>query len=281
MSLTGALDALPPLREVIAQHGLAARKGLGQHFLLDLNLTRKIVSAAGDLTDVTVFEIGPGPGGLTRALIGSKAKQIIAIEKDPRCLPALQELQQVAGDRLQVRQDDALQVDLTTLASEPRVIIANLPYNVATPLLINWLRQGNAYRSLTLMFQAEVVDRLVAEPNTKAYGRLAVLAQFCSHVKRVMTLPARAFTPAPNVDSAVAHFMPRSDMPQDVALTDLEAITAAAFGQRRKMLRSSLQAMGGEALLTAAGINPERRAETLTVEDFVRLARMWQRDFKQ
>lgn len=276
-----ALDALPPLREVIARHGLAARKGLGQHYLLDLNLTRKIVTAAGGLSGKTVFEIGPGPGGLTRALIGSNAQQIIAIEKDPRCLPALQELQQVAGDRLFIRQDDALEVDLTTLAPAPRAIIANLPYNVATPLLINWLRQGNAFHSLTLMFQAEVVDRLVAAPNTKAYGRLAVLAQFCCDVKRVMTLPARAFTPAPNVDSAVAHFIPRPDLPPDIALEDLEVITAAAFGQRRKMLRSSLQGLGGEGLLSAAGINLERRAETLTVEEFVTLARTWQKEFKQ
>jgi 16S rRNA (adenine1518-N6/adenine1519-N6)-dimethyltransferase len=276
-----ALGTLPPLRDVIAQHGLAARKGLGQHFLLDLNLTRKIVATAGDLSDVTVFEIGPGPGGLTRALLASNAKQIIAIEKDPRCLPALQELQAVSAGRLTFRHDDALQVDLTALALAPRVIIANLPYNVATPMLINWLRQGNAFRTLTLMFQAEVVERLVAVPGTKAYGRLAVLAQFCCDVKRVMHLPAKAFTPAPNVDSAVAQFTPRAELPAGLVMEDLETITAAAFGQRRKMLRSAVQPLGGEALLNSAEINPERRAETLSIAEFVDLTRVWVEKFKQ
>jgi 16S rRNA (adenine1518-N6/adenine1519-N6)-dimethyltransferase len=269
------LDTLPPLREVIARHGLKARKGLGQHFLLDLNLTRKIVEAAGDLGDCTVFEIGPGPGGLTRALVASHAKKIIAIEKDPRCVAALAELVEIARGRLGVIEGDALELDLPGLdladaAPPPRVVIANLPYNVGTPLLLGWLRQIDASRSLTLMFQAEVADRLVAKTSTKAYGRLSVMAQFCCDVRRVMTIPARAFTPPPQVDSAVVHLVPR-ERRSDVRFEAMEMVTAAAFGQRRKMLRSSLKSLGGEMLLKQAGIDPARRAEELTIEEFERL----------
>jgi 16S rRNA (adenine1518-N6/adenine1519-N6)-dimethyltransferase len=265
--------ALPPLREIIARYGLGAKKALGQHFLLDLNLTRRIVDAAGDLAGCTAFEVGPGPGGLTRALLDSNAAQIVAVEKDRRCIEALGELAAVADGRLQIVEGDALALDLTALAPGPRALIANLPYNIATPLLIGWLKQIEEWRSLTLMFQAEVVDRLAAAPGTPAYGRLSVIAQFCCHVKRVLALPARAFTPPPKVDSAVVHLTPRQDRPPDVAFEVIEKLTAAAFGQRRKMLRASLRPLGGEALLRRAGINPELRAETLSVRDFENLAR--------
>jgi len=266
------IHSLPALRSIIAKHGLAARKGLGQHFLLDLNLTKRIVEAAGDLSGVTVFEIGPGPGGLTRPLIASKAARIIAVELDTRCVIALEELC-ACTNKLQIIEGDALQTDLVALAPAPRAIVANLPYNVGTELLIGWLKQIEAYVSLTLMFQAEVVDRLVAAPGTKAYGRLSVLTQFCCDARRALKIPSQAFTPPPKVDSAVVHLTPRKDRPQDIRLADLEAVTAAAFGQRRKMLRSSLKALGGEALLASAGLDPQRRAEELSLTEFENLAR--------
>lgn len=268
-----SLEGLPPLREIIAAYGLAARKGLGQHFLLDLNLTKRIVAQAGDLRGVTVFEIGPGPGGLTRALLTSEAKKVIALEKDPRCVLALEPLVACAQGRFDLRQADALEADLTALAPAPRAIVANLPYNVGTPLLIGWLKQIDAFQSMTLMFQAEVADRLLAPPGTKAYGRLSVIAQFCCEGRRAMRLPARAFTPPPKIDSAVVHLMPRKDRPKDVRFEDVERVTAAAFGQRRKMLRTSLKSLGGEALLIAAGIDPMRRAEDLSLTEFENLAR--------
>ncbi|MDD3181782.1 MAG: 16S rRNA (adenine(1518)-N(6)/adenine(1519)-N(6))-dimethyltransferase RsmA [Alphaproteobacteria bacterium] len=278
MTLQTALDetGLPPLRKIIAQYGLAARKGLGQHFLLDLNLTKRIVSQAGNLTGINVFEIGPGPGGLTRALVESQASQIIAIEMDPRCVLALGSLVQHHPSRLRLIQGDALKTDLLSLAPAPRAIIANLPYNVGTELLLGWLRQAEAFTSMTLMFQLEVADRIAAEPRTKAYGRLAVIAQFCCNVKRVMKIPARAFTPPPKVDSAVVHLTPRQDRPADVSLKALERITAAAFGQRRKMLRSSMKPLGGEMLLAHANIDPQKRAEELSLADFEQLARALQ-----
>jgi len=268
------VDLLPPLRDVIAKHDLMARKSLGQHFLCDLNLTRAIAESAGDLSGCTVFEIGPGPGGLTRALLGTKAKKIIAIEKDRRCLAALADVVKASEGRLEVMEGDALKADLTTLAPAPRAVVANLPYNIGTELLLNWLRQMDKYRSLTLMFQAEVVDRLVADPSHKIYGRLSVITQFCCNVKRMLDIPAQAFTPPPKVDSAVAHFTPRINRPIDIAFETIEKVTAAAFGQRRKMLRSSLKPLGGEDLLHRAGINPELRAENLSVSDFEKLARL-------
>lgn len=270
---SSALEALPPLRDVIARYNLMARKALGQHFLCDLNITRSIAEYAGDLTGCTVFEIGPGPGGLTRALLETAAKRVIVIEKDPRCLGALSDITTVSDQRLEIIAGDALKVDLTTLSEAPRVIIANLPYNIGTELLLNWLHQPDAYQSMTLMFQAEVADRLAAKPGSKAYGRLSVIAQFCCNVKRVMDLPARAFTPPPKVDSAVVHITPRKDRPTDIDFKTLEKVTMAAFGQRRKMLRSSLKPLGGEALLNRAGINPELRAETLSVQEFENLVR--------
>jgi 16S rRNA (adenine1518-N6/adenine1519-N6)-dimethyltransferase len=268
------LDALPPLREIIAKHGLLAKKSLGQHFLCDLNLTRKIAALAGDLGGVTVFEIGPGPGGLTRALLGTNAKKIIAVEKDSRCLAALGELAEISESRLQIIEGDALKTDLVQLAEPPRAVVANLPYNIGTELLLGWLRQMESWRSRTLMFQAEVADRIAASPGSKAYGRLSVISQFCCDVKRVLDLPARAFTPPPKVDSAVVHLTPRVTRPTDVKFETIEKLTAAAFGQRRKMLRSSLKSLGGEAFLNRAGINPELRAENLSVEDFTQLARI-------
>ncbi len=264
---------LPPLKQVIACHGLAARKGLGQHFLLDLNLTRRIVTQAGDLSGVTVFEIGPGPGGLTRPLLESAAKKIIAIEKDPRCVAALQELVDHGAGRLEVREADALSLDLVSLASPPRAIVANLPYNVGTPLLLGWLKRMEDFRSLTLMFQAEVAERLLAAPKMKAYGRLSVISQFCCEGRRVMSLPARAFTPPPKIDSAVVHLTPRKNKPDDVRFDDMEKVTAAAFGQRRKMLRAALKPLGGEKLLEKAEIDSSRRAEELSVAEFEALAR--------
>lgn len=276
-----ALAALPPLREIIARHGLDAKKALGQHFLLDLNLTRKIAAAAGDLKSHTVFEVGPGPGGLTRALLGTEATKIIAIEKDRRCVEALQSLKETAQGRLEIIEADALETDLAALAPAPRAIVANLPYNVGTPLLVNWLRriaqdqpnaQTPAFSSLTLMFQSEVADRLVAKPRNKAYGRLSIIAQHVCKIERAMSIPARAFTPPPKIDSAVVRLTPRRDRPANVAFESLEKITAAAFGQRRKMLRSSLKPLGGEALLLKASLAPDLRAEDLSVEEFERLA---------
>ena len=268
-----ALDSLPPLRDVIARFELMARKSLGQHFLLDLNLTQKIAACAGDLGGMTVFEIGPGPGGLTRALLATDARKIIAIEKDRRCIAALGDLVKIAEGRLEVIEGDALKLDLVKLGDAPRAIVANLPYNIGTELLLGWLRQIESYESLTLMFQAEVADRLTAEPSSKTYGRPSVITQFCSNVECMLDIPARAFTPPPKVDSAVVHLTPRK-RPPDISFTMMEKVTAAAFGQRRKMLRSSLKPLGGEELLKRAGIEPTLRAENLSVQDLENLARI-------
>jgi 16S rRNA (adenine1518-N6/adenine1519-N6)-dimethyltransferase len=266
------LAALPPLRDVIAKYDLRATKSLGQHFLLDLNLTQRIARAAGDLANCTVFEIGPGPGGLTRALLASEAKKIIAIERDDRCVNALADLVRGSTGRLDIIAADALKTDLLKLAPAPRAIVANLPYNVGTELLISWLRFMPDFRSMTLMFQAEVADRILAKPGSKDYGRLSVLCQFCCDVSRALNLPGRAFTPPPNVNSTVVHFLPRVTRPQNLKIEKLESLTAAAFGQRRKMLRSSLKSLGGEKLLAAAGIDPTLRAEDLSVTEFEKLA---------
>ncbi|HYH20664.1 MAG TPA: 16S rRNA (adenine(1518)-N(6)/adenine(1519)-N(6))-dimethyltransferase RsmA [Azospirillum sp.] len=265
--------SLPPLRDVIAQHGLAARKALGQNFLLDLNLTGRIARSAGDLTGVTVVEVGPGPGGLTRALVASNAKAVIAIERDQRFIGALQDLVQAANGRLAIIEADALDVDPVDLAPAPRAIAANLPYNVATPLLIGWLKRIAEYVSLTLMFQKEVADRLVARPGSKAYGRLSVITQWRADARVQFNLPPRAFTPPPKVESAVVHLTPRAD-PEPADWAAMEAVTAAAFGQRRKMLRQSLKTLGNaEALLAEAGLLPTARAEEIDVPGFAALAR--------
>jgi 16S rRNA (adenine1518-N6/adenine1519-N6)-dimethyltransferase len=268
-------DGLPPLREVIAKYDLAARRALGQNFLLDLNLTAKIARAAGDLAAGTTIEIGPGPGGLTRALLSHGARELIAIERDARCLGALAEIGAAYPGRLTVIEGDALAVDCAKLGSAPRRIVANLPYNIATPLIIKWLQQGAAFASLTVMVQKEVADRLIAKPRTKDYGRLSVLAQFLARPRRLFDLPPRAFVPAPKVTSTVIEFLPLAEPAFPARLADLERVTQAAFGQRRKMLRQSLRSLGGdtEALMAAAEITPTARAEELTVAQFAALAR--------
>lgn len=276
--MSDGLDALPPLREVIAAHGLSARKALGQNFLLDLNLTGKIARRAGDLSACDVLEIGPGPGGLTRALLAEGARRVVAIERDPRCLPALAEIAAAAPGRLEIVEGDALAIDAAALLTPPARIVANLPYNVGTELLVRWLTPPAwppFWSSLTLMFQREVADRIVAAPGSKAYGRLSVLAQWRTTPRIAFELPARAFTPPPKVASAVVQ-IERLDAPRFPADPDvLQRVVAAAFGQRRKMLRASLRTLGGdvEALLAAAGIDPTERAERISVEGFCRLAR--------
>jgi dimethyladenosine transferase len=271
------LDGLPPLRDVIQRHGLDAKKALGQNFLLDLNLTQKIARSAGPLEDATVIEVGPGPGGLTRAILSLGAKKLIAIERDSRCLPALAEIGDHYPGRLEVIEGDALKTNFAELVPEgPVKIIANLPYNVGTQLLLNWLLPEDGqwppfWESLTLMFQKEVGLRIVADEEDDHYGRLGVLAGWRTDARMVFDVPPQAFTPPPKVTSTVVHLTPRANpLPCDVA--KLERVTHAAFGQRRKMLRQSLKPIGGEALLTKAGIDPQRRAETLSVEEFVRLA---------
>lgn len=277
MSIHDAIAALPPLRTVIAENDLAARKSLGQNFLLDLNLTSKIARSAGAINTGTVIEIGPGPGGLTRGLLMEGADKVVAIEKDARCITALQPLVEAAAGRLTILQEDALKVDVTSLGPAPIRIVANLPYNIATPLLIGWLRQAEFISELTLMFQKEVADRIVAKPGDSAYSRLSVLCNWRCATRIAMTLPPQAFTPPPKVSSSVASLRPHSPAPVDCRMEDLERITQAAFGQRRKMLRGSLKSLVDkpEALLERAEIEPTRRAEELAVSDFVALARAW------
>lgn len=272
-----AIDGLPPLRDVIARHGLDARKALGQNFLLDLNLTQKIARTAGPLEGVTVFEVGPGPGGLTRAILSLGARKVIAVERDHRCLPALAEIADHYPGRLEVIEGDALKTDFEAMAPEgPVKIIANLPYNVGTQLLINWLlpRQWPPFwQSLTLMFQREVGLRIVADESDDHYGRLGVLCGWRTEAHMAFDVPPQAFTPPPKVTSSVVHLQPRQNpLPCDVE--KLERVTQAAFGQRRKMLRQSLKSLGGEALLAKAEIDSARRAETLSVEEFCRIANL-------
>lgn len=272
------IDGLPPLREVIKTHDLVARKALGQNFLLDLNLTAKIARMAGDLTACDVLEIGPGPGGLTRGLLVEGARRVLVVEKDPRCIAALQEIAAIYPGRLEIINADALAVDGGAHLRQPIRVIANLPYNVGTELLIRWLSPPDwppFWQSLTLMFQKEVAERIVAKPRSDHYGRLALLAQWRCDAKIVMHLPPEAFTPAPKVHSAVVHLtrLETPRYPADGAI--LQRITAMAFNQRRKMLRSSLKALQPaiEALLTSCDIAPTSRAEELTLEQFCALAR--------
>jgi 16S rRNA (adenine1518-N6/adenine1519-N6)-dimethyltransferase len=269
-----AVAALPPLRETIARHGLDARKRFGQHFLLDLNLTRRIARAAAPLDDGMVIEVGPGPGGLTRALLLEGAARVVAIEVDPRPLAALAELTAAANGRLTVIEADALTVDLATLGPAPRRVVANLPYNISTPLLVRWLQRADAIADMVLMFQREVVDRLAARPRTKDYGRLSVLAQHVCEVRRLFDVPASAFVPPPKVTSSVARLTPWPASQRLADLAPLERVTAAAFGQRRKMLRGSLAGLFPDpgATLEGLGLPPTARAEELAVADFVRLA---------
>jgi 16S rRNA (adenine1518-N6/adenine1519-N6)-dimethyltransferase len=272
-----SIDGLPPLREVIERHGLRAKKSLGQNFLLDLNLTAKVARAAGDLEGRTVIEIGPGPGGLTRALLMSGVKKVIAIERDDRCIAALEEVSAHYPGRLEIVADDAMKVDLSRLAmpGEKVKIIANLPYNIGTELLVNWLTVPEwppLYESLTLMFQREVALRITAQAGDNSFGRLSVLCGWRTDAQIMFDIPPTAFTPPPKVVSSVVHLVPKPD-PLEVELKLLEKVTKAAFGQRRKMLRQSLKTIGGEELLAKAGIDGTRRAETLSVEEFVGLAR--------
>ena len=270
------LEDLPPLRDSLADHGLIAKKAFGQHFLLDLNITRKIARLAGPLEGRAVIEVGPGPGGLTRALLEAGA-QVIAVEKDRRFLPLLEELAEAAGGALSVVEADALAVDEAALldahapARETHVV-SNLPYNVGTALLIKWLTGPFRPAGMALMFQKEVADRITASAGDDAYGRLSVIAQVLCTAERVMDLPARAFTPPPKVASAVVRLAPLPDRPADALIQALETVTAAAFGQRRKMLRSSLRNLGGEALCAAAGIDANARAEVVPVAGFLGLA---------
>jgi len=262
---------LPPLRESLEAHGLLAKKSFGQHFLLDLNITRKIVRLAGPFEGRAVIEVGPGPGGLTRAILESDAGKVVLVEKDPRFLPLLSELDQHDG-RLTIIQADALKVKEADLTQGLTHLVSNLPYNVGTALLIKWLTGPWTPCALTLMFQKEVAERIVAAPGDDAYGRLAVISQAVAEARIVMHLPAAAFTPPPKVASAVVHLIPKTDRPDRDTLKRLETVTAAAFGQRRKMLRSSLKVLGGAALCEAAGIDPDARAETIDLAGFLRLA---------
>lgn len=273
------IDALPPLREVIATHELSARKALGQNFLLDLNLTAKIARLAGDLSQADVLEVGPGPGGLTRGLLAEGARRVVAVEKDPRCLPVLAEIAAAYPGRLVVLNADALDLDWEAELQAPRKIVANLPYNVGTELLIRWLTPAAwppPWESMTLMFQREVAERIVAKPGSKTYGRLAILSQWRSDARIAMSLPPEAFTPPPKVHSAVVHFtaLPAPRFEADARV--LTRVVAAAFGQRRKMLRAALKGLAPdiEDRLIAAGLKPTDRAEQVPLEGFCALARV-------
>jgi 16S rRNA (adenine1518-N6/adenine1519-N6)-dimethyltransferase len=272
------IDPLPPLRDVIANHGLAAKKSLGQNFLLDLNLTSKIARQAGDLEGHDILEIGPGPGGLTRGLLSEGARRVLAIEKDERCLPALAEIAEVYEDRLKVISGDALAINPLEHLTSPIKIVANLPYNVGTELLVRWLTPKEwppFWSSLTLMFQKEVAERIVARPGSKAYGRLALLAQWRADARIAITLPPEAFTPPPKISSAVVHLTALDKPRFEADAKTLERVVAAAFNQRRKMLRASLKGVSPdiEDRLIAAGIKPTDRAEQIELEQFCALAR--------
>ncbi|MGH1425241.1 MAG: 16S rRNA (adenine(1518)-N(6)/adenine(1519)-N(6))-dimethyltransferase RsmA [Pseudooceanicola sp.] len=276
--MTG-IDALPPLKDVISAHGLRAKKALGQNFLLDLNLTSKIARLAGDLSGHDVLEVGPGPGGLTRGLLAEGARKVLAIEKDARCLAALEEIAAAYPDRLEVVEGDALKVDVLSHLRPPILIAANLPYNIGTELLVRWLTPPEwppFWDSLTLMFQREVAERIVATPGSKAYGRLALLAQWRADPQIVLTLPPEAFSPPPKVSSAVVHLtaLPEPRFPADTKV--LERVVAMAFNQRRKMLRAALKGLVPDIQdrLIAAGIAPTDRAETVSLEQFCALARL-------
>ena len=278
----GLEELLPPLREVIARHGLSARRGFGQHFLLDLNLTARIARAAGTLEGICVIEIGPGPGGLTRALLASDAAAVVAIERDRRCAEALEALADAYPGRLHLVPADALEVDPVALAADkgltgPFKIVANLPYNIATVLLIRWLRQIEAYQSLTLTFQKEVAERLTASPSTKQYGRLSVMTGWLCKARIMFDIPTRAFVPAPKVTSSVVTLTPLASPLAPAAWEDMERVVKAAFGQRRKMLRAGLKTLVADPLplLEAAGISPTSRAEELDIPAFCALARAY------
>lgn len=275
--MSDAIEALPPLREVIAQHELAARKSLGQNFLLDLNLTRKIARAAMPWTGVqSVIEIGPGPGGLTRAILLEGAPKLTAVERDERCLGALSDLVQAADGRLVLHPGDALETDFATLAPAPWQVVANLPYNIATPLILNWVAQAQNFTRITVLVQKEVAERLAAKPGGKTYGRLAVAAQWRCRVRMLFDIGPKAFVPPPKVTSTLVELEPREKPLAEAEPAKLERVTAAAFNQRRKMLRAALKPLwpDADAKLQQAGIDPTRRAETLSIEEFCALARL-------
>lgn len=270
--------SLLPLREVIALHGLATKKSLGQHFLLDTGLLNKVARAAGDLTGMEVIEVGPGPGGLTRALLDTTARHVTALEKDARCIAALAPLAEHYPGRFELRETDALRVDITTLGDSPRCVVANLPYNVGTSMIVRWLEQAAihgpaALNGFTVMLQKEVAERLVAAPGSKAYGRLSVLMHLLTDASLLFDVPPECFSPPPKVMSSVVRARVLEKPRVEVALADLEKITAAAFNQRRKMLRQSLKALGGEALCERAGVDPTFRPEQCSLEMFAALAR--------
>jgi 16S rRNA (adenine1518-N6/adenine1519-N6)-dimethyltransferase len=272
-------DNLPPLREVIAAHDLRAKKSLGQNFLFDLNLTRRIARAAGPLENGTIYEVGPGPGGLTRALLGEGAAKVVAVERDMRCLPALAEISDAYPGQLEIISDDALQIDEKKLFAGEKVrIAANLPYNIGTALLVKWLTVPHwppFWSSLTLMFQHEVAERIVANPDTKSYGRLSVLSQWRTKPKILFDVSRSAFVPPPKITSSVVRLEPLAEPVAPARLNDLEKVTAASFGQRRKMLRHSLRTLAGDAeeRIRAAGLEPTSRPEQLSVTEFASLAR--------
>jgi 16S rRNA (adenine1518-N6/adenine1519-N6)-dimethyltransferase len=280
-----AQDPLPPLRDVIAAHGLAAKKSLGQNFLLDLNLTRRIARAAGPLEGTTIYEVGPGPGGLTRALLMEGAARVIAVERDTRCIAALEDIARAYPGRLEIVEDDALDIEEVELlrghnVSGPLRIASNLPYNIGSALLVKWLTQQNwppFWESLTLMFQREVAQRLVAQPGNKDYGRLSILTQWRAKPRLLFDVSPQAFTPPPKVTSAIVRIEPLAQPIADARLEDLEAVTKAAFGHRRKMLRQSLKSLSPDtaALIAHAELNPEERAERLTIAQFAALARAY------
>jgi 16S rRNA (adenine1518-N6/adenine1519-N6)-dimethyltransferase len=267
-------EALPPLRDVIRRHGIAAKRSLGQNFLLDLNLTRRIARAAAPLGEADIVEIGPGPGGLTRALLLEGARRVVAIERDRRCIAALEELAATFPGRLTIVEGDAMTFDPVALTEPPRRIVANLPYNIATPLLLAWLKHARAWDCFVLMFQKEVAERLAAAPGGKSYGRLSVMAQFWCQVELVFDVAPGAFVPPPKVTSTVVRLTPLAAPRGQCDLAALERVTAAAFGQRRKMLRQSLKRLAPDPLplLAACGIDPTSRAEDLSVEQFAALA---------
>ncbi len=266
------IEALPPLRDVIARYHIGARKSLGQHFLFDLNLTRRIAAAAGDLADVHVIEVGAGPGGLTRALLETNAASVVAVERDERCVRALHELADAVPGSLKIVDADALTANLAELSPPPRRVVANLPYNIATQLLVNWLTHASAFVGFTLMFQKEVAERITASPGSKAYGRLSVLCQWLTDARVLFDVAATAFVPPPAVTSAVVAMEVRRVPLAPARQEDLELITRLAFGQRRKMLRRSLQSVGGADILRQADIAETARAEELSVHQFCALA---------
>lgn len=271
--MSSLFDTLPSLKETVQTYKLLAKKNLGQNFLLNMETVRRVARAAGDLTQVTVIEVGPGPGGLTRALLEQGANHLIAIEKDTRCFEILESIKSCVADRFTLLNKDALKLVPQDLSEAPLKIVANLPYNIGTPLLIQWLRHLERIQSMTLMFQKEVALRIIAKPGTKAYGRLSILCQYLCETSRAFDLPPSAFSPPPKVVSSVVHLIPKPLSPQERELVPfLEKITGQAFGQRRKMLRVSLKSLFTESDLESLSISPTDRAEDLEVSDFVRLA---------